>query len=461
MPRHVDPEVAAELMRAAGLEPQEEYPGAAMPWHCRCGECGCSRLELFKDVKRRKVRGCRVCAVAASWEAGAQRAAAKKEAMAGQAVAVMIAAGLEPLEPYPGRGAPWRCRCKRCEREVRPTYGTVKGGGGCLYCGREAGAAKRRIDADYAAGVMRTAGLEPLEAFPSDRSPWRCRCLARGHEVAPHFGTVQAAVKKEGKDAVGCRMCVAIERGARQKAGMAAKAEAVMQEHGWTPLVPYPGALEPWPSLCGGCGQERRPTFAKIQERGQDRCAPCSKQALSTRWLAQESGRAVDDLVRYGWEPLGDYPGVHKGWKALHLACGQIRYPRLAEMRAGEVCCSACNGSVRFSDEEAEEFMRSAHFKPLEPYPGSQVPWPCQCLRCGSTVKPRFTTVRRGGGCVTCSKVVAAAARRASFSLQAEAEMRAVGLEPLEPCPGTLARWKSRLGRGEGGDHEHRDHTAG
>ncbi|MFE5587334.1 hypothetical protein [Kitasatospora sp. NPDC056531] len=28
--------------------------------------------------------------------------------------------------------------------------------------------------------------------------------------------------------------------------------------------------------------------------------------------------------------------------------------------------------------------------------------------------------------------------------MQAEAEMRAVGLEPLEPCPGTLARWRSR-----------------
>lgn len=432
-------------MQAADLEPLDEYPGAAAPWRCRCGECGCSRLELFKDVKRRSGRGCSVCVAAASQEAQARRAAQKKEAMAAEAIAVMIAAGLEPLEPYPGRGTPWRCRCKRCDREVRPTYGTVKGGGGCLYCGREAATAKRRrIDADYAAGVMRTAGLEPLAAFPGDKSPWRCRCLARGHEVAPHFGTVQAAVKKKGAEAVGCRLCVAIERGARQKAGMAAKAEAVMREHGWTPLEPYPGALEPWPSLCGVCDQERRPTFAKVQERGQDRCATCSKEALSKQCLAEESGRAVDDLVRYGWEPLGDYPGVHEGWKALHLACGQIRYPRLAEVRAGAVCCSACNGSVRVSDEEAEEFMRSAHFKPLEPYPGSQVPWPCQCLRCGSTVKPRFTTVRKGGGCLACSKVVAAATRRANFSLQAEAEMRAVGLEPLEPCPGTLARWKNR-----------------
>ncbi|MCD9880852.1 hypothetical protein [Streptomyces guryensis] len=48
---------------------------------------------------------------AARQEARARRAAAKKQAMAAVAVAVMIAAGLEPLEPYPGRGTPWRCRC--------------------------------------------------------------------------------------------------------------------------------------------------------------------------------------------------------------------------------------------------------------------------------------------------------------------------------------------------------------
>jgi hypothetical protein len=44
-------------------------------------------------------------------------------------------------------------------------------------------------------------------------------------------------------------------------------------------------------------------------------------------------------------------------WKALHGGRSQIRYPRLAEVRAGEVCCSACNGSVQVSGDEAAEFM--------------------------------------------------------------------------------------------------------
>ncbi|MET7981677.1 MULTISPECIES: hypothetical protein [unclassified Streptomyces] len=237
---------------------------------------------------------------------------------------------------------------------------------------------------------------------------------------------------------------MAVERGKRQKAGMAAKAENLMRDHGWTPLAPYPGALEPWPCRCGTCGQRACPTFAKVQERGQDRCGNCARAAASARCLEQEAERATADLVTAGWEPLADYQGVHKGWKALHAACGQIRYPRLAEIRSGEVCCSGCNGSVRVSDEEAAEFMRSVGFRPLEPYPGSQMPWLCQCLQCGKSVKPRYTTARRGTGCKECGVLGRAATRRTNFSVQAVAEMRAVGLEPMEPCPGTLARWRCR-----------------
>ncbi len=225
---------------------------------------------------------------------------------------------------------------------------------------------------------------------------------------------------------------------------MAVKAETLMRDHGWSPLVPYPGALEPWPCLCGVCGERAEPRFAKVQDRGQDRCGPCSKAEVSARYLAAEAVRATADLVKAGWEPLATYPGVHQGWKALHGMCEQIRYPRLAEIRAGEVCCSGCNGSVRVSDEEAAESMRSAGFKPLESYPGSQVPWPCKCLRCGGIVKPRYTTVRKGSGCMECAKVERLTTRRANFSIQAVAEMRAVGLEPMEPCPGTLARWRCR-----------------
>jgi len=47
----------------------------------------------------------------------------------------MVAAGLEPLEPYSTANAPWRCRCTRCEAVVTPAYANVNNGaGGCKFC---------------------------------------------------------------------------------------------------------------------------------------------------------------------------------------------------------------------------------------------------------------------------------------------------------------------------------------
>ena len=77
-----------------------------------------------------------------------------------EAVDTMRAAGVEPLEPYPGSHAPWRCRCLTCGREVTPRYGLVsRDGGGCRYC------ASRAVDPAEAVDTMRRAGAEPLEPY--------------------------------------------------------------------------------------------------------------------------------------------------------------------------------------------------------------------------------------------------------------------------------------------------------
>lgn len=52
-----------------------------------------------------------------------------------ETVPVMRAAGLEPLEDYPGSGVPWLCLCTSCGKEVSPRYKGIKGGqSGCLSC---------------------------------------------------------------------------------------------------------------------------------------------------------------------------------------------------------------------------------------------------------------------------------------------------------------------------------------
>ncbi|MFI6689694.1 hypothetical protein [Streptomyces sp. NPDC050485] len=92
------------------------------------------------------------------------------------AKAIMLAAGVTPLVPYPGRSSdPWKCQCDTCGAVVTPSYANVrKGQGACRHCGNAASAASRSLDPEQAAAEMRAAGLEPLEDYVNARTPWRC-----------------------------------------------------------------------------------------------------------------------------------------------------------------------------------------------------------------------------------------------------------------------------------------------
>lgn len=62
-----------------------------------------------------------------------------------EAAAVMRAAGLEPLVPYPGANPPWLCRCTTCGSEGSPSYSYVASHGkGCAPCGHASRAAAWR-----------------------------------------------------------------------------------------------------------------------------------------------------------------------------------------------------------------------------------------------------------------------------------------------------------------------------
>ncbi len=116
----VDPAAAAAEMRAAGLEPLEDYPGARSPWRCRCEKCGNEVSPILSNIRRGR-GGCKICAPNAPVDPAV-------------AVAEMRAAGLEPLEDYPGTGIPWRCRCEKCGNEVSPVLSSIRNGSGCRYC---------------------------------------------------------------------------------------------------------------------------------------------------------------------------------------------------------------------------------------------------------------------------------------------------------------------------------------
>ena len=229
------------------------------------------------------------------------------------AIAVMRAAGLEPLEPFANTRLPWRCQCTTCKREVSPSYTKVRAGRGCAYC------SLARVDPDEAIATMRTAGLEPLEPYPGADAPWRCQCTTCKHEVSPTRSSVRG-----GR---GCAYCA----GNRVDHD---EAIATMRTAGLEPLEPYPGAGVPWRCQCMTCKRDVTPMYSSVQSR-QGGCAYCA-------------GRRVDP-------------------------------------------------------DEAAAVMVAAGLEPLVPFPGTGVPWRCQCATCKRDVTPMYSSVRAGGGCRFCS----------------------------------------------------------
>lgn len=167
-------------MRAAGLEPLEPYPGSNTAWKCRCLKSAHLVAPTLGSVRSGRTSGCRRCGRAA---ADKRRLAAGGE----RAETDMRGAGFEPLDPYPGAGARWRCRHLACGRVVHPRLFGVRAGGGCQVC-----AGRAPVDPAVAEADMRAIGMQPLEPFPGRvRDPWKCRCLRCGHTGAPALNNVR------------------------------------------------------------------------------------------------------------------------------------------------------------------------------------------------------------------------------------------------------------------------------
>jgi len=115
----VDPEEAIQSIRRRGFEPIEPFPGGGKPWLCKCKACGRESKPTHVG-KSQKGSGCAYCS--------------KNKVDPVEAVEFMISQQIEPLEPYKGATAKWRCKCLKCSREISTMYNTVKNGSGCRFC---------------------------------------------------------------------------------------------------------------------------------------------------------------------------------------------------------------------------------------------------------------------------------------------------------------------------------------
>jgi hypothetical protein len=100
----------------------------------------------------------------------------------------------------------------------------------------------------------------------------------------------------------------------------------------------------------------------------------------------------------------------------------------------------------RVPEADAVVQMLERGAQPLVPFPGTQSPWLCRCLKCGEESSPRYNdVVNKGSGVCrgSCrSKRISGGLKR--DPVEAVNVMRAWGWEPLEDYPGAGIPWKSR-----------------
>ena len=137
--RRIDPDVALQNMRDAGIEPKVPFPGnSRTPWPSTCLTCGADVAPWLSSI-RHGDGGCRRC--------GGRAGAADRQVDPDVATQRMRVAGVEPKVPYPGNNrTPWPGTCMECGADVAPRlYNLVGGQGGCMACGiRRRGVARRR-----------------------------------------------------------------------------------------------------------------------------------------------------------------------------------------------------------------------------------------------------------------------------------------------------------------------------
>ena len=398
MARRVDPDAAAEVMRAAGLEPLEPYPGRHVRWRCKCTACGTEVTPRYGNVAVRG-KGCLACSGNFS---DPERAARE-----------LRDAGATPLEPYPGANKNWRSRCNTCEREVRPRMTHIRSGkSACGYC------AGQRIDPVEALALAKSRELTPLEPYPgkNDR-PWKCVCDRCGRHVSPSYARMRRGSS--------CGFC----SGNRADPS---EAEAMMRDAGFEPLIPYPGD-RPWPSTCAACGRESAPWPGSV--RLGSRCAYCSRNRV-------DPVDAATTMRDAGLEPHGPYPGATSPWHCTCTNCGRDIYPHYSSVANGGTRCAYCSRN-RVDAEEAAATMRERGLEPLESYVNANTPWRSRCVTCGNEVAPRWSNVQQGRGCFRCAGVVIGEKKRRSEDEVTEL-MELAGATPLERCPGTNKAWKCR-----------------
>lgn len=305
----------------------------------------------------------------------------------------------------------------KCVNYVAPRFGSIRNGqGGCKYC------AGVYLDESDAVSALLKAGFKPLEDYPGSQLPWLAECVKCGKASSPTLSNINSLDS-------GCKFCAAKAKAEKRKTPQD-EILAVLKSAKLEPLgnFTYENNKTPIACRCLVCNHMVNPTLGSLN-RGSG-CGYCAGKRVDPD--------SAENLMKLnGLKPLVRYPGSSAPWKCLCLTCEKEVSPTYGSVQSGHSGCAYCAGKV-VDLEEAAALMKQRNLLPLEPYPGSAVPWKSQCLVCGQQTSPRLSNLKIGhGGCLNCAGKLVDPDNAVEL-------MIASNLQPLEPYPGRHTPWRSQ-----------------
>lgn len=348
------------------------------------------------------------------------------------AEAVMLKAGLKPLEPYVNALAKWKCLHLACGEVVYPQYNSIQsGGGGCRKCSTARNKLKSRLTQEQVDTRLKAKGLVALEEYVNSSTGMNCKCLKCGNIQIVKFEYINHVH--------GCAKC-GLKLGGLKGRVSQEKAVKTMQSLNLEPLEPYELSGKKWKCRCLQCGSIVYPTYigATGGLRGCTKCGYLS--SAESRRTPEED--ALEILKRAGFEPLAPYKNAHAKWKSKCIKCGKTSSIQIASLKHQKSGCRFCAPNAPIDSKTANRIMKKSQLKPLEPFTTGRSKWKCECLRCGRIVHPSFSKVQMGqSGCRHCGYLISAEKNRTPES-EAVAVMIQAQLKPLEPYTGDGSKWK-------------------
>lgn len=359
-----------------------------------------------------------------------------------EAAAAYLNADFELLDTYQGSVYPHHCLCKRCGSECTVSYTSVRiGQRGCKKCKAELMRGARILDSKAVDTVFRKSGMEPLEPYLGAGKPRRSKCLVCGKIGTPTYTTLRTGH-------LGCKDCgykIVKEKLINLKRDLK-KVEDIFQQANLEPLEEFNGANKPRRCRCLICQSIVSPTYGNLQQ-GQGGCSFCGvKIRAEKQRTSQETANAV--CASKNITPLEPFISVDTPRNCKCNICGKTSKSRLKELVSGHASgCRYCgykNAGLakRLSQDFVDLVFYEKNLNPKEPYRGAAIPRLCECMICGTLVKPQYASLKSGqGGCSKCG-LERSGKRRALPKSLALAILKRANLQPLVPYPGRDKPWK-------------------